>query len=309
MKRLFWLAALTALAACQPKVKSERAADAPRAEVPENMEFVPPMVQKNPADLEKAHALLLALSANQEIEDHILIREQPSPEEQQIRTRMWNDLTDAQKGIATLILRLCQVSKKQTKPDLSTLSPTAKFDYGSDIRTEGPECPVIMSRMSTSHGQVLDWKRDSKTGSYRVQSMVKTVTEFNSPEHQQTLGMIKGEFNMSYVLDALRLAPDKRRTFLRAEGQGFILFTNRDIGRVELKFRGQELHKENNKMTIIHLDATAGTNTFTYTFYTEGLGLQRELKRAFVGGSELSANEIERLKVKKLANKLSLSVN
>jgi len=296
--------------ACQPKMKSARA-PSEGVNVPETLDLQPAGLKPtgDSRHFENAKALLTVLGGTQEIEPHILIRDGDTPAEQQARQQLWTELPQDHKNVATQILSQCQVIKKQTRPDLSTLSPTAQFSYGSDLHTEGPQCPAVLSRISTSQGKVIEWKRDSKTGSYRTTTSVKTVSEFQNPEHQQILGIIKGEFTMNYVLDALRLGEGQRRTFLQATGTGYLLLTNKDTGRIDLKYRGQELHKDGIKRTAIYLDATVSGQTYSYAFFTEGTGLQRSLRKAYIGKTELSADDIQKLKVEKLATKLSLSIN
>ncbi len=300
-----------AATACQPKMKGAQPSPADQANVPEKLDISPTGLIPNgdARQFENAKAFLLNLAGTQDIEDHILIRENPSPAEQQARQQLWTDLAQEHKNVATQLLSLCQINRKQTKPDLSTLSATAQFVYGSDLHTEGAQCPATLSRVAQSQGKVLTWNKDNKSGSYRTTSSVKTVSEFQDPAHQQALGMSKGEFTMRFILDAIREGGDKRRSFLRATGFGFMILTTNNIGRVDFKYRGQELHKDGVKTTVIFFEATTGGQTYNYAFHTEGSGMIRQLKKAYVGNAAISADEIKNLKVEKLASKLSLSVN
>ena len=88
-----------------------------------------------------------------------------------------------------------------------------------------------------------------------------------------------------------------------------MILTANNIGRVDFKYRGEELHKDGIKNTVIFFEATTGGQTFNYAFHTEGTGLIRTLKKAYVGNAEISADDIKNLKVEKLASKLSLSIN
>ncbi len=296
--------------ACQPKVRSAPI-PSDQANVPEKLDISPLALgpSGDSRQLENAKVFLAVLAGTQDIEEHILFKDSPTPAEQLVRQQQWTELAQEHKNVATQLLSLCQISKKKTKPDLSTLSNTAQFVYGSDFHTEGPQCPAVISRVSQSQGKVITWNKDSKTGSYRTTSSVKSVSEFHDPTHQQALGMSKGEFTMLFRLDAIREGADKRRSYLRGTGSGFMVLTSESIGRVDVKYRGEELHKDGIKITVIYFEATSGEQKYFYAFHTEGMGILRQIKKAYVGNTELTADEIKNLKVEKLASKLSLSIN